>query len=43
VSEAEGNPIAAQIKKLIHHRYGDVILLFAVIAAFGVLLAFSAI
>jgi hypothetical protein len=38
----ETNVIILGLKKLMHHKYGDIILLFSVIAAFGMLLAVSA-
>ncbi|VVB69706.1 Uncharacterised protein [uncultured archaeon] len=34
--------IFSGLKKLMHHKYGDIILLFSLIAAFGMLLAVSA-
>ncbi len=37
------NVILAGLKRLTQHKYGDLILLFSVIAAFGALLAVSAI
>lgn len=38
----EINVIFSGLKRLMHHKYGDIILLFSLIAAFGMLLAVSA-
>jgi len=35
------NVFYLSLMKLMHHKYGDIILLFSVIAAFGMLLAVS--
>jgi len=42
MDDKDANVILSGLKRLMHHKYGDVILLFSVIAAFGMLLAVSA-
>ena len=41
--DKDANVILSGLKRLMHHKYSDVILLVSVIAAFGALLAVSAI
>ncbi len=42
IDNQEINVIFSGLKKLMHHKYGDIILLFSLVAAFGMLLAASA-